>query len=80
MSLFICRNIFYNSSYKILLLRGDEYFIGDYYFYVGESLGIICLTFVLRCILEIYSAIFNTISLFKISMHIKIQALQNKDK
>lgn len=76
----IFTSILVSILYKILLLRWDEYFIGDYFFYVGEPIGIICLTFVLRCILEIYSAIFNTISLFKISMHIKIQALQNKDK
>lgn len=76
----IFTSILVSILYKIILLRGDEYFTVECFPYVGIVLGIIYLIFVLRCILEIYSAIFNTISLFKISMHIKIQALQNKEK
>ncbi|MDU4711924.1 MAG: hypothetical protein E6Y16_02230 [Veillonella sp.] len=76
----IFTSILVSILYKILLLRGDEYFIEDCFVYVEKGLGIIYLVFVLRCILEIYSAIFNTISLFKISMHIKIKNLQNKDE
>lgn len=66
--------------YKILMLRGDDFFLQDYLVWIEKCIGVIYLIFVLRCIIEIYSAIFNTVSLFKISMCIKINALQDKDK
>ena len=76
----IFTSILVSMIYKIILLRGDDYFIVDCFSYIIKGLGAIYLAFILRCILEIYSAIFNTISLFKISMHIKINALQDKAK
>lgn len=76
----IFTSILVSMIYKIILLRGDDYFIVDCFSYIIKGLGAIYLAFILRCILEIYSAIFNTISLFKISMHIKIKALQDKAK
>ena len=76
----IFTSILISMIYKIILLRGDDYFIEDCFIYIEKGLGAIYLAFILRCILEIYSAIFNTINLFKISMYIKINALQDKDK
>lgn len=76
----IFTSILISMIYKIILLRGDDYFIEDCFIYIEKGLGAIYLAFILRCILEIYSAIFNTINLFKISMNIKINALQDKDK
>lgn len=64
---------------KIGLIRIEE--VPDFNFinYIGKVIVFLYLTFTFRCIMEIYSSIYNTINLFRLSMYVRISDLKNKD-
>lgn len=64
---------------KIGLIRIEA--VPDFNFinYIGKVIIFLYLTFTFRCIMEIYSSIYNTINLFRLSMYVRISDLKNKD-
>lgn len=63
---------------KIGLIRIEEFSYLYFINYVEKIVVFLYLIFTFRCIMEIYSSIYNTINLFSLSMYVRISDLKDK--